>query len=80
MTSIAAETALAAGRTRLLAERLPMAERDELIEEWSEMLEAMDDARSTGAAELVLIAYREGIERRLAATRRHSPALEEIGR
>ena len=57
-----------------------MANRDELIEEWGQMLDEMDEARSTGAAELILIAYREGIERRLAATRRHSPALEEIGR
>ena len=79
MTSLAAETALAAARTRMLAEQVPLAERDELIADWSKTLEAMDEARSAGAAELILIAYRERIERRLAATRRHSPRLEEVG-
>lgn len=79
MTSLAAETALAAARTRILAERLSLAERDELISDWGNALEAMDEARSAGAAELVLIAFRERIERRLAAYRRQGPGLEEVG-
>jgi hypothetical protein len=50
MTYLAAETALAAARTRILAERLSLAERDELISDWDMALDAMDEARSAGVA------------------------------
>jgi hypothetical protein len=65
--SLQAEKALAAARTRILAERLPAPARDELIAAWTEMLEDMAEARSEGAAELVLLDFRSGVEARLAA-------------
>jgi hypothetical protein len=62
----------------MVAESLPIADRDRLIAEWGETLDQMDAARSVGAAELVLIEYRERIERRLAATRRRPPRQEVV--
>jgi hypothetical protein len=71
--SLAAEKALCAARTQILAERLPAPARDELIASWTEMLEEMAEARSEGAAELVLLDFRSGVEARLAAKLAHTP-------
>jgi hypothetical protein len=76
---LAAERALAAARCRMLADRLPEAERDDLVRLWTRTLDQVDAARSEGAAELLLIQFREDIEARPEATRPHVP-LEEVGR
>ena len=60
-----AELALAAARTRMLAEGVGDAERDELIEAWGQLLDDMDEARSEGAREVALVEYRAGVEKRL---------------
>lgn len=44
-----------------------------LIAEWEDMLADLEEARSTGAAELILLDYRQGIDARLAARILHSP-------
>jgi hypothetical protein len=63
----AADLALAAARTRDLADRLDDDARTTLIEAWGGLLEG---ARSAGAAELALIEFRAKVENQLAARRR----------
>jgi len=63
MSVNSAELALCAARTRILAEPLNDAERDQLIEEWAEMV---DDLESPGTnSELTLLSFRASVERRL---------------
>jgi hypothetical protein len=59
----AADLALTAARTRLLAERLSDGDRDELIADWSQMLDELDNPRSN--REITLLTFRAEIERRL---------------
>lgn len=66
MRPTAADIALAAARTRLLGERLSDADRDQLIDEWSAMLDELDGPRAN--AELALTDFRAGVERRLACS------------
>lgn len=67
MTMHNADLALAAARTRILGEQLDDAERDKLIEEWSRLLDELDNPRAS--RELTLADYRAEIERRLTAER-----------
>jgi len=78
VTSLRPELALAAARTRLLAERLPDLLRDELIAEWLGLLERIEDEPSDAAAVERVLAWREQrVEPRLADYRRRMP-IEEV--
>ena len=63
-----ADLALAAYRTRLLAEQVDDPARDDLIEKWGQLLDRMDDAAPI-EADSILAAYRSEIESRLTAAR-----------
>jgi len=68
-----ADLALAAARTRLLAERLDDQARDDLIAEWSAMNEALEESIRPVNADLILTTYRAEVERRLAQLSPPSP-------
>jgi hypothetical protein len=63
----------------MLADRLPEGEREELIREWMGLLDQLDEARSEGAAQLILFDFRQKVEARLA-TARAGVAIEELER
>lgn len=66
MASFKQDVALAAARTRILAERLPADRRDALIVEWGEALDALGAAPTMREMEAVLTHYRARVEARLA--------------
>ena len=79
MASFREEIALAAARTRTLAEHLPPKRRDELLVEWGNALDEIEDATTARAAERALSAYRDGVEARLCGVLAHLP-LERVPR
>ena len=64
MASFRGDLALAAARTRILAERVPD-ERDELIGAWAGVLDEIETASTAKEAEAALLSYRQGVEERL---------------
>ena len=54
MSSFRADIALAAARTRMLAEQLPDSGRDELVVEWADALDKIEGATTARAAERAL--------------------------
>jgi hypothetical protein len=60
------DLALAASRTRLVAEYLSGPERDELIAEWGRLVDETEDAPPADA-DSALAAYRASLDERLEA-------------
>ena len=67
------ELALAARRTRALVEALPPHLRPDVADEWGELLEAVEDARTPADALAAIEAWRERVESRLTARLASAP-------
>lgn len=70
-SALRANIALAAARTRLLAEQLPDEHRDKLLIAWGEALDEIGGASTARAAERALSIYRDGVEARLGGVLAH---------
>lgn len=73
VSSLNTELAAAARWVRAAAERIPEDQRPDIAREWGQLMSDVDDARSEGAGELIVIQWRQDMGERLSTKLAHSP-------
>jgi hypothetical protein len=71
--SLQAELDAAASRVREIAAKLPQSIQPDMAAEWGRLMRQVEEARSTGAAILAVIEWRQRLERRLSLALLNAP-------